>query len=203
MTEIEQLEADSAALAEADNDPSTPRCVIEAFLDEPPLLAPGLPLGPLTMRGWLRLESARSPFVTGNWPTSPERRAEALAFAVAVLRNQLFTVDDLMKVLSGHDAGNAELIVSNRINSAFSTALPMRWPSKKGDTALNRDHGFGWWIRVLAKLVRGFRMTIDQALDCQVSQAFALIATGAALDGAEPKEMNYREREAFAQEGRE
>lgn len=200
MTEIEQLEADSATLAEADNDPSTPRCVIEAFLDEPPVLAPGLPLGPLTMRGWLRLEKARSPFLTGSWPESPERRAEALAFAVGVLRSQPFTLQDLMTVLSGHDAAEAELIVANRINSAFLTALPMRWPSKTGDTTPARDHGFGWWIKVLAKLVKDLKKTIEQALDCPVAQAFALLATTASLDGAEPKEMNYREREAFAQE---
>lgn len=200
MTEIEQLEADSATLAEADNDPSTPRCVIEAFLDEPPVLAPGLPLGPLTMRGWLCMEKARSPFLTGIWPDTPERRAEALAFAVGVLRNQPFPLHDLMTVLSGHDAADAELIVANRINSAFSTALPMRWPSRTGESALSRDHGFGWWIKVLTKLVENLRMTIEQALDCPVAKAFALLATSASLAGAEPKEMNYREREAFAQE---
>jgi hypothetical protein len=39
--------------------------------------------------------------------------------------------------------------------------------------------------------------TRDEALDCPMPQAFALVATNAALDGLEPKEMNYRERETL------
>jgi len=192
-----QLDDLSQRLAEEEGNPFTPQCVARAFLAEPSMLGP-IQLLPLTMRGYLRLESARSPYVTGMFPEDNAERLQALCFAVAVLSGRGWTIEELVEELTPEQAIEGDDLVADCMARVWETALPMRRPAKAGEGVEPpaRDHGFGWWVRVLTKLVVDLGFTRDEALDCPMAQAFALVATNAALDGMEPKEMNYREREA-------
>jgi len=203
-----QLDELSKRLAEEEANPFTPQCVARAFLAQPVMLGP-IPLLTLTMRGYLRLESARSPYVTGIFPEDNAERLQALCLAVSVLSGRGLDLPDLMEALTPEQAIYAEDLVTDCVARAWEPALPMRRPAKTGEGAEPpaRDHGFGWWVRVLTKLIVDLGFTRDGALDCPMPQAFALVATNAALDGLEPKEMNYREREALvkgvAEDGRD
>lgn len=199
MTDEEKLAAMSKALAAAENDPLQPACVMRAFLSESVHLG-NIPLHPLTLRGHLQLESARSPFVTGEFPNDGEAALQALCIAVSVLAQRDVTRQELIESLTPQEAAEAEIVVARIINAAWETALPMRRVEKAGEKSspLSRDHGFGWWVRVLTKLIVDLGFTRDEALDCPMAQAFALVATTAVLDGdKEPAEMNWREKEAM------
>ena len=109
------------------------------------------------------------------------------------------TRQELIESLTPQEAAEAEIVVARIINAAWETALPMRRVEKAGEKSSPppRDHGFGWWVRVLTKLIVDLGFTRDEALDCQMAQVFALVATNDVLDGKEPTEMNWREKEAM------
>jgi len=199
----QDIDPASLALAAAENDPWTPACVARAFLDgmpeaTPPRVGP-FALGPVTMLAWLRLEFARSPFITGEEPVDDAARLHALCFAISVLCGKEITQRDLMGALDGCEAVSAWDTVSLRINDAFSTALPMKHVPKPGEPTPPepRDHGFGWWVRVLTKCVSELGMKPNTALFSPLPQIFALLATHGVLEGMEPKEMNWKERSAM------
>lgn len=199
MTEDEELQGMSAALAAADNDPWSPRCVAEAFVPESLVIGPWS-IGPLTMRGWLCLDKARSPFVTGVFPEEVEARVGALCAAISILAGVRVGVEDLRGAVSAEEALKAELMVCAWINNSFATALPMHRPARPGEEVppAAREHGFGWWIKVLTKLISELHQPLPSALEMPLGQAFALLAVQALLDGCEPRELNYREREALS-----
>lgn len=198
MSDEEKLAAMSKALAAAENDPLQPACVMRAFLSDSVHLG-NIPLHPLTLRGHLQLEAARSPFVTGEFPKDGEAALQALCIAVSALAQRDVTRQELIESLTPQEAAEAEIVVARMINAAWETALPMRRVEKAGEKSSppSRDHGFGWWVRVLTKLIVDLGFTRDEALDCPMAQAFALVATNDVLDGKEPTEMNWKEREAI------
>ncbi len=193
ITEEEERNVISQALAASENDPWTPTCVVAAFLEEPGQVA-GLDLQPLTMQGWLRLEKARSPFVSGSLPQDGEGRLQAICFALSVLTSAPVHPEYLMSRLTAEEVVAAELTISSRINAVFETSLPVRWP-QNDNVPESRDHGLGWWIRVFTRLVSDLHIQPKAALETAVSQAFAMLAARNLMDGAVPKEMNWKERE--------
>lgn len=202
-SDCDELDAVSAELAAAEGDPWTPACVAAAFLDEAVVVA-GVLLHGVTMRGWLRLEVARSPFVTGQFASGAAERLRDLCFALSVLSGRHVSEYDLTLGCSPQEALGAEVTVARLINEEFATVLPMRFRSADGSLPREGgDEGFGWWPRLLTRLVRDFHMPLHEATALRLSKAFALVATGASLDGGEPKGENYREREALRRaEGR-
>lgn len=196
------LDPAAIALAAAERDPHTPRCVARAFLAERTIIGP-IEIGPVTLRAWLRLESVGSPWVTGEFPESPEGDLHALCTALASMAHlhmpglsaAHLTPALLSELLSPEHAFAARQAVDKYFEEAFSTVLSMRPPVTSETPA--KDEGFGWWTRLMVWLVQDFGMTVDAALDTPVCQAFVLVATARANYGWQPKGMNYAEREAL------
>lgn len=199
MTNEALLDEVGKKLAGAENDLLQPACIARAFLDRPVQVG-GIALHPLTMRGYLELESARSPFVSGGEPPADVWAAvDALCAALTVLSRRSVSAEEFMDAVEPEDATEAWRIVSEQIIAAWETALPMRRVSRAGEAAAEapRNHGFGWWVRVLAKLITALNFSLHDALECPMAQAFALVAASAALEGMEPAGENWREREAL------
>lgn len=198
MEHEDELRAVGEALADAENDPRTPLCVRRAFASDAVLVG-ALSIGPVTMLGWMRLEHAESPYLSGELPGGAPERMAALGAALGALDGGPAVA--VLEVLSPEQALEAEAVLTSRIEEAFSTVLRMRRPARPGarpDPEGGGDDGFGWWPRMLVMLVRELGMGLAEALRTPVCQVFALAATARSLDGWRPAEANYKEREALA-----
>lgn len=186
----------SDAMAAAHASPWEPRCITEAFLPTPETLA-GIPLHPLTMRGWLALDRARSPFLSGEWAGLCDDEAlSALLAAVRVLSGRSdLSADALRGLMTPEQAVAAVNQILGIVRRAFRTRLRMAWRWSK-ETPARRDPEMGSWLPTLTELIT-LGMSRDQALDCPVDQAYALIAGAKALEGAEVEGPTWMEQQAF------
>lgn len=165
----------TASLAALRADPRSPAVVRAA------LLRPSA----VTIRRWLELEDAASPWATGRWPGDPADAMRACAQAWAILWP------------GSHppQPEEAARLISSQISQAFCTALECRWPARAGDTRARAPHdATGWLARLLARLCAALSLTPDQALDIPLDQAFLLAAGWNLNDGMEPLGEDYHTR---------
>ena len=172
---IAQLQSLGRDLAGAEQSPWEPTCVARAFATPP--------AGALrfTMQAWIDLDALRSP----------------------ILQFQPPTLDDLARVLTllgatgeftltAAEAGEIAVRATEVVEAAFRMALPMTKPGAEKGT----NHGFGYWLPVLARLIAEARCSLREALAMEVGQAFALLAALDYLDGCHPAGCtNYARRD--------
>lgn len=188
----QELDALSAEWSQQLQSPFLARCLVRAFSPAEAVRVGGLYLAPLTFATWLALERAKSPFLIDDFEAM--RQPEALATALGILsRGEAFTVAELTRLLAPGEAIAAVRAVRGLIAEATSTALAMRTP---GQPAAPGDAcGFGTWIVLLTLVARLLGQPPEALLGMRMSQAFALAATTAYLDGRVPRGANYLERE--------
>lgn len=196
MTDEERLDELSKAIAAEENSPLQPAVVARAFLDPGAPLVFGVRLPQVTLLAWLRLEAAHSPFVTGEYVGDAAERVQALCTAWEAIVGEPLFPEAIIGAVPPEDVLAAEAAIARRVNECFDTFLPLRLPGAK-TVEQPRDAGTGWWVRILARLCNGFHMTLEDALDTPLIQAFALLAGHGANDGQEPAGMTWAEREAM------
>lgn len=196
MTDEEKLAAMSKALAAAENDPLQPACVMRAFLDTESPLVFGIELPQVTLRAWLSLERAGSPYVTGApQPEKIEDRVQCLCTAIATISGKPLFAEAVIGSVPAEEVLKAEAAVAWRCGTAFETFLPLRNPEKKETTS--KDPGTGWWVRLVARLMSDLNMSLASAMDTPISVAFALLAAYGTTEGMEVVGESWREREAL------
>ncbi|MFQ3577418.1 MAG: hypothetical protein SNJ52_00185 [Verrucomicrobiia bacterium] len=141
----------------------------------------------VTLRRWLELEEASSPFATGQWPGDPLDILRATAEAWAIL----FPSERVP------EAEQAAARIGAELAQAFSTALECRWPSRPGEPPSPRPphDGAGWLARMVSRLCTGLGITPAAALDLPLDQAFLLAAGWNLNEGMESTGEDYRDRE--------
>lgn len=196
MTDEERLAEIGKALAAAENDPLQPACVVRAFFDPNPPTVFGIRLPQVTMRSWLALELARSPYVTGVWPEDAMEDVQALCIAISTISGKSLSPDSLIGQLPPEEVLSAKVAVAMRIGGSFETFLPLRRKHAPGEKEA-KDHGTGWWIKVMVRLIGDLHMPVKVALGTPLPVAFALLAGFGTNEGMEPAGENWREREAL------
>lgn len=186
------------AIAEGERTLRTPRRVVEAFVP-PPAEALGLPLGPLTMEGWLLLLEANSHYVGGERPRDLNAELQQFQRAVGILTGasvQEVQVRVLacseMEIL--HSMGEVE----EWIAAAFSTMLEMQAPANPGSRPRkrpSRDGGLGGWTLLFVALMQELGMTRAEARQTPVAEAGVLLAAWIFREGRDVKGANWREQE--------
>lgn len=198
MTDEEKLAAISKALAAAGNDPLQPACVARAFLDPHPPQVFGITLPQVTMRAWLALESARSPFVTGEWMEDAAARVQALCTAIETISEAPLFPESIIGYEDPATVLEAEAIVSHRVNASFETFLALRRKPLPGEKVEStKDAGTGWWVKILAKLMGDLGMSLAEALNTAVPVAFALVGAAGVNKGLEVVGESWIEREVM------
>lgn len=173
--EEQHLRAWSAELAGAEQSPWEPRCVARAFASAPGALV-------LTMQGWIDLDAARSPLLSGGLPET----VEDLTAAVDAFGLQPFEADPELALAFAQDALDA-------VNRAFEAQIRMRAAGATGSTL---SGGFGDWLPILSCLIAQLGMTRLDALSTPVAQAFAIIAGHRHNQGGIVADATYAQRDA-------
>jgi hypothetical protein len=174
-TEEQELRETSAEIAAAAQSPWQPACIARAFATPPAgTLA-------LTMQGWIDLEHAHSPLLTGR---PLETIAELdVAFAAFGLERTKSTPEEAVLI---------ELAMRTVLAEAFSMALPMRQPDAQVGVA---EDGFGSWLPIYTALITQCGLAPQIASALRVDQAFALLAAHRRNQGWEAAGTPYALRE--------
>ena len=181
MTDLEELEAASEALARERADHRTPAIVRRAFL--PPFCA-------LTPRRLMELEQIDSPVLSGNWPWED---AAAMAQAFCTAHAILFPDRE---VPPPSQMSDGLLAMTHEVNRGFQAMMPMKARQMPGMTQQAQlSDGIGWLPRLLAAAMKN---GIGNPLDLPLDQLFILSAAAAANEGMECAGTDYRDREISA-----
>lgn len=183
-------------LAEAGRSPWQPRAAVEAMLPEETPAGPWR-LRPVTLRMWLCLDRARSPYVSGDRPKEAGVLIAALAHALSALSGMTVLEDDIVCSVPADAVVELDAVVRGHLSGAFATALRMERRREPGESSQPRaPGGFGWALTVFAGLrMAGF--TRDEALDTPLIEAFALGAVRNYQEHRmEPVEATYAQRDA-------
>ena len=175
----EELTAEADRIAALRNDPRTPAIVRRALLEP----------GGLTLRGYLRLEAAGSPLLSGAWPPTEDVASMAQGFCTAW---EIVFPGRELPPASSLVAGIAEM--QAEVSRGFSTVMPMRFPRSPGASATTEaPDGLGWVARLLGCFTAlGWR--VDDVLDLPLDVLFVLVAALQGNEGAESAGEDYRER---------
>lgn len=201
----EDLSSVADALAAGERSLRTPRRVVEAFAP-PPSEALGLPLGPLTMEGWLLLLEAHSGYVGGERPRDLKAELQQFGRAVEILTGAGDEeVQVRMMACSETEILRSMGAVEERITAAFSTQLALHLPPdphrKPPRSRPSRDGGLGHWTLVFAALVQDLGMTRAEARETPVAEAGVLLAATKFREGWDVKGTNWREEEILQECG--
>lgn len=167
--EIKDLDDASERLAAARSRSGvTPRTVVRAFSQEGALPA-------VTFRMWMTLESLESPFTGGG--KEGERKIECLAEALGVVLGWDVMLEELMEIFEPEMCATLWKRLDTHISGAFAPMLRMQPPGTSHPPGARGDsNGIGWWASLLAGLMEAFSLSLDEALDTPIAQAFVLIA---------------------------
>ena len=181
MTDLEELEAASEALARERADHRTPAIVRRAFL--PPFCA-------LTPRRLMELEQIDSPVLSGNWPWED---AAAMAQAFCTAHACLFPDREIPPASA---MGEGLLAMIAEVQRGYQALMPMKARQMPGLTQQTQQaqlsDGIGWIPRLLAGAMKN---GIGNPLDLPLDQLFILSAAAAANEGMECAGTDYRDRE--------
>lgn len=179
--ELRELQAELVA---AEGSPWQPRCVARAFrrrAAEAPFV--------LTMQGWIDLDAAESPVLLGVLPEGDGRLLERFEEALAAFGFEGTTPEACEPeelVLLGRKMVRA-------VWEGFSTQCELARPD--GARPAGVDHGMGRWLPILACLIGQLGLTMREALDLPVAQAFALIAAHRCNEGWQVAGETYAMRD--------
>lgn len=177
MSDLEELEAESEALAKERADHRTPAIVRRAFL--PPFCA-------LTPRRLMELEQLDSPALSGEWPWE-DAAAMAQAFCTA---HAIFFPGREVPPPSQMAAGL--LAMTHEVKRGFQAMMPMKARHLPGMTQQAQlSDGIGWLPRLIAI---AHKANLPEPLDMPLDQLFILTAAAAAHEGMECAGTDYRDR---------
>jgi hypothetical protein len=174
----EELQAEADRIAALRNDPRTPAVVRRAFVRR----------GGVSLRGYLALEEAGSPVLSGAWPVEDAgQMAEAFCAGWGIVFPE-------RAVPPASELAQAIGEMAAEVSRGFSTVMPMRFPRTPGATPVHEPHdGLGWVARLLGRFVAlGWKP--DDVLDLPLDQLFVLNAALQANEGADSAGEDYRER---------
>lgn len=204
MDEDDELRAAADALAEGERTMRMPRRVVEA-LCPPHSSALGLPLGPLTMEGWLRLIEAESAYVAGEKPRDRGAEVRQFVFATAVLSGRsMAEVESLLGASSPEDILASMHEVEARIDEAFPTLglkmeKPLRKDEKPAPTRPSRDGGLGRWTLLFVAMLQDLGMSRAEARTVPVAEAGVLLAASKFREGYDVVGTNWRQAEILGE----
>ena len=176
----EELQAEADRIAALRNDPRTPAVVRRAFVRR----------GGVSLRGYLALEEAGSPVLSGAWPVEDAgQMAEAFCAGWGIVFPE-------RAVPPASELAQAIGEMAAEVSRGFSTVMPMRFPRTPGATPVHEPHdGLGWVARLLGRFV-ALGWNPDDVLDLPLDQLFILNAALQANEGADSAGEDYRERNA-------
>ncbi len=194
------MQALGMAVAEGLHEPFEPRVIAHCFArrDHMPEARPRL-----TMQGWIDLEAARSPFLLEEPSQEPMRDVEialrALGWDAEIeeLRRRdwrgrrKITVPRLAEL-------TVQILAALRERHSTGIAMAPAGGGKRAEHDMEsslEDDGFGNWGPVMACLLSELRFSLKEALGCDVSAAFALIAAMRRNQGWKACGDHYRARE--------
>ena len=169
-----------------------PRLVVETFARPVPIRIGSYAVGPLTLRGWLALDAARSPFLNGE-TFSVDELPERLADALAALTGTPVSAGEVMERIPPAEVPAAIQALYALCSARFVAFLNMVPPGEPGE--LRPDDGFGECLPLHAAFVTQLNLTPDAALDLPIDRGVMLLNAKRHNDGWRAEGVNYRDRD--------